>query len=201
MRDCRPAQRWYAYPVACLLSWPGISVAQEADVPVRLRLDGNLRVPRSVPVAPPQRPAAPLKLVQSAQPEGEVSARPASPDAPAAPPPAPAVTRSAPQSYVDQVLDDSPLVITGAGASGKADEEVKGRRFLSVDYRLYARNASDVGHSVEQGAVLRYPPRNTRLRRAVFRRRAAQLSAGCRRFSAGRARWDSALPCRSIVMR
>lgn len=125
-------------------------------MPVRLRLDGNLRVPRSVPVAPPQRLAAPLKLVQSAQPEGEVSARPASPDAPSAPPPAPAVARTAPQSYVDQVLDDSPLVITGAGASGKADEEVKGRRFLSVDYRLYARNASDVGHSVEQGTVLRY---------------------------------------------
>lgn len=60
------------------------------------------------------------------------------------------------QRYVDQVLDDTPLRITTASAPGPDAKEPAGRRFMGVDYKLYARDSTGAGRSTEQGLALRY---------------------------------------------
>ena len=81
--------------------------------------------------------------------------------APAAPPPAPSApavaTLPPPAVYVDKVLDERSLEEDlAASARAQPQAEPKGRRFLSADYKLYSRDASGAGRSLEQGMGLRY---------------------------------------------
>jgi hypothetical protein len=55
------------------------------------------------------------------------------------------------------VLDESTMEEDlAASARAQPEPEPKGRRFLSADYKLYSRDASGAGRSLEQGAALRY---------------------------------------------
>ncbi len=77
---------------------------------------------------------------------------PATPQPTARTAPAPATP-----AYIDKVLDERSMeddII--ANTSAKPEAERKGRRFLSADYKLYTRDASGAGRSLEQGAALRY---------------------------------------------
>ena len=59
------------------------------------------------------------------------------------------------EGYVDRLLDASAQPDEEMGV-GKEQEEAKGRRFASVDYKLYARSQAATGRSLEQGTGIRY---------------------------------------------
>lgn len=151
--------------VALSFLWPCVALAQDAGVPVKLRMSMDAALPRGKTAAITPRPAERLILANTWQPQANLVAQSA-PVVPETPAPAlpsvpqPALKPTAPAAprpaYVDQVLDESPLQITTGGLPGSAEAEPKGRRFLSVDYKLYARDASGAGRSLEHGTSVRY---------------------------------------------
>ncbi len=137
------------YFAAAFALAPVVTSAQVVEPSLPLRLSNDMRAGHT-PAAKrvPATAAEPLLLQRTAQ----IDAAPA---AAAAATPAP-IPQNTPERYVDRVMDERTLDTDAALADAKADADIKGRRFLAVDYKLYTRDASTSGRSVEQGTGIRY---------------------------------------------
>lgn len=152
-------------PVGTLLALAaGPAGAQTTTDPpesLRLRMAPALNPPRSTPRITASTTDRRLALRREMSAEGTLQVRPLEAAAPSPSPsptlPKPTAPAAALPTYVDRVLDERSMEEDlAASARAQPEPEPKGRRFLSADYKLYTRDASGAGRSLEQGMALRY---------------------------------------------